>query len=79
VDETALVAALKTGRIAAAGLDVFAQEPAAAGHALFALPNVVVMPHIAWLTPETLRRSLSVAMENCRRIMRNEALLYRVI
>jgi phosphoglycerate dehydrogenase-like enzyme len=79
VDETALVAALKTGRIAAAGLDVFAQEPVAAGNKLFALPNVVVMPHIAWLTPETLRRSLSVAMENCRRIMRNEALLYRVI
>jgi phosphoglycerate dehydrogenase-like enzyme len=79
VDETVLVAALKTGRIAAAGLDVFAQEPAAAGHPLFALPNVVVTPHIAWLTPETLRRSLSVAMENCRRVMSNEALLYRVI
>jgi phosphoglycerate dehydrogenase-like enzyme len=79
VDEAALVAALKTGRIAAAGLDVFAQEPVAAQNPLLALPNVVVMPHIAWLTPETLRRSLSVAMENCRRVMDNETLLHRVI
>ena len=79
IDEVALVAALKSGHLAAAGLDVFATEPAAAANPLFALPNVVVTPHIAWLTPETLRRSMTVAIENCRRVMAGEPLLHRVI
>lgn len=79
VDESALVAALESGHLAAAGLDVFATEPAAASNPLFALPNVVVTPHIAWLTPETLRRSMTVAIENCRRGLAGEPLLHRVI
>jgi phosphoglycerate dehydrogenase-like enzyme len=78
VDETALVAALSSGRLAAAGLDVFVREPASAGNPLFALPNVVVSPHIAWLTRQTLERSLAVAVENCRRLAAGEALLHRV-
>jgi len=79
VDEVALARALTSGQIAAAGLDVFAREPAAADNPLFRLPNVVVMPHIAWLTPETLQRSMTVAMENCRRAMAGETLLHRVV
>lgn len=78
VDEPALVAALRSGRLRAAGLDVVAAEPAAAGNPLFALPNVVVAPHVAWLTPETLDRSLGIAFENCRRLRDGEALLHRV-
>jgi phosphoglycerate dehydrogenase-like enzyme len=42
------------------------------------LPNVVVTPHIAWLTPETLSRSLDIAIENCRRLKLGEALLHEV-
>ncbi len=79
VDEAALIEALRSGHLAAAGLDVFGREPAPAGNPLFALPNVVVMPHISWLTPETLRRSVAIAMENCRKIMAGEPLLHRVI
>ena len=79
VDEPALIAALASGRLMAAGLDVFAMEPVDSANPLFALPNVVVMPHIAWLTPETLERSLGVALENCRRLAGGEALLHRVV
>ncbi len=79
VDETALVAALQSGHLRAAGLDVVTVEPAPAGNPLFALPNVVLMPHIAWLTPETLGRSLGIAFENCRRLRDGEALLNRVV
>ncbi|MCP5149616.1 MAG: hydroxyacid dehydrogenase [Chromatiales bacterium] len=79
VDETALTEALASGRIAAAGLDVFADEPTAADNPLLALPNVVVMPHVAWLTPETLDRSVGIALENCRRIRDGEPLLHRVV
>ena len=79
VDEPALVAALKCGKLRAAGLDVVTVEPAPAGNPLFDLPNVVLMPHIAWLTPETLSRSLGVAFENCRRLRDGEPLLHRVI
>jgi len=79
VDEAALVEALKSGRLGAAGIDVFAAEPAGAGHPLFALPNVVVAPHVAWLTVETLDRSLAVAVENCRRLRAGKPLLHQVV
>ncbi len=79
IDETALAAALASGHIAGAGLDVFAAEPAGADNPLFAFPQVVAAPHIAWLTPETLGRSIAVARENCRRLREGEALLHRVI
>jgi phosphoglycerate dehydrogenase-like enzyme len=78
VDQAALVDALRGGRLAAAGLDVFADEPPDPTDALFALPNVVVTPHIAWLTAGTFDRSFALAAENCRRLAVGEALLHRV-
>jgi D-3-phosphoglycerate dehydrogenase len=56
VDEKALHAALVSGRIAGAGLDVFEQEPPPAGHSLFALPNVIMAPHVAGVTVEAVDR-----------------------
>ena len=79
VDEAALAAALRSGHLAAAGLDVFAAEPAGRENPLLALPNVVATPHIAWLTPETLERSIAVIVENCRRLRAGEPLLHRVV
>jgi phosphoglycerate dehydrogenase-like enzyme len=79
VDYDALYRALSTGRLRGAGLDVFESEPATAGHPLFHLPNVVVTPHVAWLTTQTISRGLGVFAENCRRLRDGEALLNRVI
>ncbi len=64
VDEPALIEALSTKRIAAAGLDVFATEPLPAGHALTKLPNVVLTPHSAGITPEALEAGLQMTVEN---------------
>ena len=78
VDEAALVAALTRGRLRAAGLDVFAEEPVPPDNPLLRLDNVVLMPHVAWLTPETLDRSLDIAFENMRRLRNGSELLHRV-
>lgn len=79
VDQARLVEALATGHLRGAGLDVFAEEPLPHGDPLLGLPNAVLAPHIAWLTPETLMRSLTVAQENCRRLAAGETLLHRVV
>ena len=68
IDEDALVNALSTGGLAAAGLDVFAVEPIPADNRLLRLDNVVLTPHVTWYTADTMRRYLEHAVDNCRRI-----------
>lgn len=68
VDEPALTEALRSGGIAAAGLDVFAVEPVPPDNPMLTLDNVVVTPHVTWYTADTMRRYLDVAVDNCERL-----------
>ena len=79
VDYEALYRALRSGRLRAAGLDVFHAEPVDVSHPLLQLPNVIVTPHLAWFTSETLSRSLGVFAENCRRLRDRAPLLHRIV
>ena len=63
VDETALIAALRSGHLAAAGLDVYPKEPSVAP-ALLALQNVVTLPHLGSATIETRTAMGMRAVEN---------------
>lgn len=64
VDEKALADALRTHRIAAAGLDVLEKEPPAADCPLIGLDNCIVTPHIAWQSTGARRRLLSISVDN---------------
>ena len=63
VDEVALVAAIESGGIAGAGLDVFDDEPKVP-EALFNRPNVVLLPHVASATHETRQAMADLCVEN---------------
>lgn len=64
VDEAALIDALRNGHLAAAGLDTMAEEPLPAGHALAALDNVVLTPHVGGSTPAALAAMAGTAAAN---------------
>jgi len=76
VDEPALAGALREGRLAAAVLDVFEQEPLPSDHVLWRTPNVLITSHTAALSaPEDIA---PVFVDNYRRFVRGEPLKYRV-
>ncbi len=74
VDETALVAALRAGAIAGAGLDAFIEEPLPASSPLWTAPNAIITPHIAPNVPEKVRRCVEHFAANLRRYCDGEAL-----
>jgi D-3-phosphoglycerate dehydrogenase len=70
VDEVALVEALREKRLAGAGLDVFETEPLPSGHPLTGLPNVLLTPHAASMTPEVIQTGLAMAVENIENFLK---------
>ncbi|MBN8986460.1 MAG: 3-phosphoglycerate dehydrogenase, partial [Rhizobiales bacterium] len=79
VVEAALYDALTSGNLAGAGLDVFEQEPPPLGHALFALPNVVIAPHVAGVTREALDRMGEQTARNILSALDGDAIRQNVI
>ena len=78
VDQAALLDALRSHRIAGAGLDVFAVEPLPVDDPLLRMDNVVLTPHVAAATYETSTRRGAVAAKNVQRVVRGEEPLYVV-
>ncbi len=72
VDEDALLEALRAGRLAGAGLDVFVEEPTPAEHPLLRLENVVATPHVAGSSAEALRLMAETVADDVLRVLRGE-------
>jgi D-3-phosphoglycerate dehydrogenase len=70
VEKDALIDALKQGRLAAAGLDVFHEEPLKPDDPILTLPNVVLSPHNAGQTPEVIRDGLLRAVTNVENFLK---------
>ncbi len=75
VDTSALIAALETGRVGFASLDVTDPEPLPPGHPLWAAPNVRITPHVAWSSPRTGQRIFALFADNLARFARGERLI----
>jgi len=69
VDDDALVAALRNGGLAGAGLDVFREEPLPATSPYWALPNVILTPHVSGYTPGYFEKVLALFADNLRRFL----------
>lgn len=73
VDEHALAAALRSGRIAGAGLDVLSQEPPPADNPLLDAPNCFVTPHLAWATRAARQRLIDELAANLKAFLAGES------
>jgi phosphoglycerate dehydrogenase-like enzyme len=78
IQEPALIAALASGHLAGAYLDVFQQEPLPPDSPLWAMPNVLITPHNSGAAAGNDRRVFEIFRENLGRWMRGEALLNEV-
>jgi D-3-phosphoglycerate dehydrogenase / 2-oxoglutarate reductase len=72
IDESALIAALLRGRVAGAALDVFATQPLPPDHPFFRFVNVIVTPHMAGITEESMERMGTGAAAEALRVLQGE-------
>ena len=75
IDETALIAALESGHLGGAVLDVFKREPLDPASPLWALPNVIISPHVSGVRPDHWDEVIDLFSENLRRFERGDPLL----
>ena len=75
IDEAALAAALREGRVAGAGLDVFEKEPLPPESPLWEMENVLITPHNAGSSPRSHARTMELFCENLRRYLAREPLM----
>ena len=75
MDLAALVAALESGQLGGAALDVFETEPLPPEHPLWEMENVIITPHVAGYGPMIAARHLDVVTTNLRRFVRDEPLV----
>lgn len=78
IDQDALIAALHSGHLAGAGLDVTDPEPLPKGHPLWTTPNVLITPHFTAAVPDKVDRSLDVISENFKRYRAGQPMLNRM-
>ena len=69
IDEQALADALNSGRLAGAGIDVFAEEPFPSNNPLLTAKNIVMTPHMAGVSVESSQRNYDWAYDNVRRVV----------
>jgi D-3-phosphoglycerate dehydrogenase / 2-oxoglutarate reductase len=79
VDEAALYAALAAGKLAGAGIDVFEVEPPPVSNALFALPNVIMAPHVAGVTVEAVSRMSEQTARNILSVLDGDPIRQNII
>lgn len=78
VDELSLAQALLEGRLFAAGLDVFSEEPVQTDNPLLDLPNVVLAPHVGSASEDTRNKMAEIAVENLRLGLASQPMLHSV-
>lgn len=72
MDEEALCEALRSGKVAGAGLDVVSMEPIRPDNLLLQAPNCLITPHISWASKESRARLMHIAAENLRAFLAGE-------
>lgn len=78
VQQSALVDALRSGRVGAAGLDVFEHEPLPEDSPLWSTPNVIITPHVSSSSPRYWERAVDVICHNVQRVRAGKPLLHEL-